>query len=832
MNDVNLKLRVLCASLAALGLTAHARATEFNSSFLSIDGAHDVDLSQFARADYTPPGTYLLDVVLNGQLLQRESIVFMPSSSDPGISQACLPAALVDQFGLKAAIRNALPSTQAGHCVDLSTVEGAAVRHNKGKGQLLITVPQVALEYADPNYVPPQRWSDGIPGALLDYRVIGTTLNAPGGTTNTLQAYGTVGANAGAWRLRGDYQAQAASGAAANFGGSSSTFQFNRLYAYRALPSIQSTVSLGQTYLNSDIFDTFALDGAAIQSDDRMLPPGMRGYAAPITGVARTYATVTVSQQGRVLYATRVPPGAFALQDFSANVQGTLDVTVQEEDGTEQRFTVTTAAVPFLAREGELRYKAATGQPRLFGGNGISPTFGFVEAAYGLPHELTVYGGAIGADGYASVASGMGKNLGKLGAISADVTFARARLWWNGDTQAGRSYRFNYAKHFDTLDSDLRFFGYRFSDRTYTSFPQFFGDPTAAGLAGSRQRVSVSLAKRLGDVSAFLSLDRTSYWNRSPDDRLGLTLTRTVSVGSVRNISLNMSAYRTRGVAGNGNQVFLAMTIPLGNRQVVSTSVTSSSTGGTNISTGYSGGDDHGLSYAAYAGTTDGRASFSANVRKQTSAVQVNAQASATGNAYSAASLELDGSLVATQYGLEPHAVGINGDTRLLVSSDGVPDVAFSGSQARTDARGYAVIGSVAPFNPYDARVNTKVMSLETTVANPVQRVVLTDGAIGFLRFDATHGSNALVALTLPSGKEVPFGASVIDLTSGKELGIVGEHGVVYLAGIRPDTVLSVRQADRAVCEIGPVTQTLLLTPDPIPMSCMASASSSPTPSS
>ena len=347
---MNFKLRVLCASIAGIWLAANARATEFNSSFLSIDGADDVNLTQFARADYTPPGTYLLDVVLNGQLLQRESIVFMQSPSDPGLSQACLPATLVDQFGLKPATRDALPSTHDGHCIDINAIDGTVVRHNKGKGQLLITVPQVALEYADPNYIPPQRWSDGIPGAMLDYRVIGTTQNAPGGSTNTLQAYGTLGANAGAWRLRGDYQAQTASGSAANFGGSSKTFQFNRLYAYRALPSIQSTVSLGQTYLNSDIFDTFALNGAAIQSDDRMLPPGMRGYAAPITGVARTYATVTVSQQGRVLYATRVPPGAFALQDFSANVQGTLDVTVQEEDGTEQRFTVTTAAVPFLAR--------------------------------------------------------------------------------------------------------------------------------------------------------------------------------------------------------------------------------------------------------------------------------------------------------------------------------------------------------------------------------------------------------------------------------------------------------------------------------------------------
>ncbi|MBN4683795.1 fimbria/pilus outer membrane usher protein, partial [Pandoraea nosoerga] len=120
-----------------------------------------------------------------------------------------------------------------------------------------------------------------------------------------------------------------------------------------------------------------------------------------------------------------------------------------------------------------------------------------------------------------------------------------------------------------------------------TSFPQFFGDPTAAGLAGSRQRVSVSLAKRLGNISTFVSIDHTSYWNRSSDDRLGLTLARTVSIGALRNVSLNVSAYHTRGVTGNGNQVFLAMTIPLGNRQVVSTSVTSSSTGGTSISTGY-----------------------------------------------------------------------------------------------------------------------------------------------------------------------------------------------------------------------------------------------------
>ncbi|MFP3747813.1 fimbria/pilus outer membrane usher protein, partial [Achromobacter sp. SIMBA_011] len=87
-------------------------------------------------------------------------------------------------------------------------------------------------------------------------------------------------------------------------------------------------------------------------------------------------------------------------------------------------------------------------------------------------HEITIYGGALGASGYAALAFGVGKNLGAFGAVSADVTTVRARLWWSGETRVGRSYRFNYSKHFDSIDSDVRFFGYRFSDRTYTSFPQ------------------------------------------------------------------------------------------------------------------------------------------------------------------------------------------------------------------------------------------------------------------------------------------------------------------------------------------------------------------------
>ncbi|WP_093160355.1 fimbria/pilus outer membrane usher protein [Variovorax sp. YR216] len=786
-------------------LSSQLHAIEFNSHFLNIDGSNELNLSQFSQADYTMPGTYLLDISVNDQYLGRQSIRFV-EGREANTSYACLPGELVKGFGLKPEIFKALPYTNDGACVDLDGIEASSVRYIKSAALLKINIPQVAFEYDDPNYIPRERWSNGVDGAMLDYHVIANTRRQTGQNTwddaqsHSVQSYGTVGANLGAWRFRGDYQAQTSSGGG---GGSNTNSRFTRLYAFRALPDIRSTASIGNNFLNSDVFDTFAYTGASIQSDDRMLPPALRGYAPLVSGVARSNATVTVSQQGRVLYATKVSSGAFALQGISANVQGTLDVTVQEEDGSVQRFQVVAAAVPFLAREGELRFKAAVGQPRLFGALGITPTLGFGEAAYGLPAGVTLYGGMISASGYTSVAAGAGKDLGAIGAVSADVTTSRATLWWNNETRSGRSYRVNYSKHFDSLDTDLRFLGYRFSDRTYTTFSQFTGDPDAYSFAGSKQRFSISLSKRLFDVSTFLSYDRSTYWDRDPDERFGVSLARSVSIGALKNVNLSLSAFHNRGPSGRSNQIYVSATIPFGDRHTVSTNVSSSTGSGVNANVGFSGDNGDGLSYSAFTGSSDGRPMASGNIRKTTSNFQVSAQASTVTNSYSAAALQVDGSVVATQFGVATHANGNNGDTRLLVSTDGVPGVPLLGGQARTNGAGYAVIGSVSPFDTFDARINTNKLGLDTQVANPVQRLVLTEGAIGFVNFNAARGRNLLVALSGVDGKPMPFGASVTDLKTGREIGIVGEQGSTYLTQVQPDSELVVNLGPNAVCHLG-----------------------------
>ncbi|MDN7477807.1 fimbria/pilus outer membrane usher protein [Burkholderia multivorans] len=797
---------------------SQSHATEFNSSFLSIDGTTDVDLSQFSQADFTLPGEYMLEVQVNDLFYGLQPIEFVALDAS-GAGKPCLRAELVAQFGLKPSLAKDLPRFQGGRCVDLAAIEGVTVRYLKGDGRLRITIPQAALEFTDGTYLPPERWSDGIAGAMLDYRVIANTnrsFGSGGRQTNAVQAYGTIGANWGAWRVRGDYQAQSNVG---NTVYADRTFRFSRLYAFRALPSIQSTVTFGDDYLSSDIFDTFALTGASIRSDYRMLPPSLRGYAPLISGVARTNATVTVSQQGRVLYVTRVSPGAFALQNINTSVQGTLDVAVEEEDGSVQRFQVTTAAVPFLARTGQFRYKAAVGKPRRFGGAGITPFFGFGEAAYGLPFDVTVYGGFIAASGYTSIALGVGRDFGTFGAVSADVTHARARLWWNGATRHGNSYRINYSKHFDGLDADVRFFGYRFSERDYTNFAQFSGDPTAYGLANSKQRYSATMSKRFGDTSAYFSYDQTTYWERASEQRVGVTLTRAFSVGALRNLNVSVSAFRTQSAGAGGNQVSVTATLPIGGRHTVTSNLTTGN-GSTSVNAGYLYDDPAGRTYQISAGTTDGRASANASFRQRTSAYQLTAQASTVANGYAAASLEVDGSLVATQYGIAAHANGNAGDTRLLVSTDGVRDVPLSGTLTHTDSRGYAVLDGISPYNVYDAAVNVEKLPLEVQVSNPIQRMVLTDGAIGFVQFWAARGSNLYLTLTDAAGKPLPFGASVQDAANGKELGIVGEGGAAYLTQVQPKSSLVVRAGERTLCTIDTLPNRLQLEGTPIPVAC------------
>lgn len=135
------------------------------------------------------------------------------------------------------------------------------------------------------------------------------------------------------------------------------------------------------------MFDSWRYTGASLVSDESQLPPRLRGYAPEVSGIARTNAKVTISQQGRVIYESTVAAGPFRIHELNSAVSGQLDVRVEEQDGSVQTFQVTTATIPYLTRPGQVRYKLAAGRSSDYTHHVEGPAFGTAEISWGISNS-------------------------------------------------------------------------------------------------------------------------------------------------------------------------------------------------------------------------------------------------------------------------------------------------------------------------------------------------------------------------------------------------------------------------------------------------------------
>jgi outer membrane usher protein len=237
-------------------------------------------------------------------------------------------------------------------------------------------------------------WDDGVPALLLNYRANTNhteNLGSYGGSNQT-SSYVQLnpGANLGAWRLRNQTNWQKS-------GDNSGKWQTVQTYAERGLYDIKSRATLGERFTPSDVFDSVPFRGAMLSSDEQMVPWSQREYAPVVRGIARTQARVEVKQNGYVIYSETVAPGPFALTDLSVpNDGGDLQVTVQETDGHSQVFTVPYQTPAIALREGYMKYNMMLGQYRPSYGGANKATVAQASVMYGLPWNLTAYGGLQG----------------------------------------------------------------------------------------------------------------------------------------------------------------------------------------------------------------------------------------------------------------------------------------------------------------------------------------------------------------------------------------------------------------------------------------------------
>ncbi|EFC1642170.1 PapC/FimD family outer membrane usher protein [Escherichia coli] len=789
-----------------------AYSVEFNTDILDAVDKKNIDISRFSNSGYIIPGRYFLDILVNGQRISSVSfsldfleMPFPNTNEKTSLPQACLTPEIVSKMGLTEASQRKVAYRSDRLCADFHQLPGVDIRPNIAEGVLNINMPQAWLEYSDASWLPPSRWDNGIPGLLFDYNVNGR-VNKPhkGKQSQSLSYNGTAGANFGVWRLRADYQGDL-NHTTGSGQGTDSQFTWSRFYMYRAIPRWRANLTLGENYINSEIFSSWRYTGASLESDDRMLPPKLRGYAPQVSGIADTNAHVVISQQGRILYDSTVPAGPFTIQDLDSSVRGRLDVEVIEQDGRKKTFQVDTAYVPYLTRPGQIRYKLVSGRSRNYEHTTEGPVFAAGEVSWGISNKWSLYGGGIVAGDYNALAVGLGRDLNEFGTVSADVTQSVARIL--GGAKQGKSWRLSYSKRFDDVNADITFAGYRFSERNYMTMDQYLNARYRNDFTGREKELyTVTLNKNFEDWRASVNLQYShqTYWDSRTSDYYTLSVNRYFDTIGFKNVSLGLSASRSKYQNRDNDSAFVRLTVPWGTG-TASYSGSMSNDRYTNT-VGYSDTLNKGLSsYSLNAGVSSGgqssQSQMSAYYNHSSPLANLSANFSVVENGYTSFGMSASGGATITAKGAALHAGGMNGGTRLLVDTDGVGGVPVDGGRVSTNRWGIGVVTDVSSYYRNTTSVDLNKLPEDMEATRSVVESVLTEGAIGYREFEVLKGSRLFAVLRLADNSHPPFGASVTN-AKGRELGVVAESGLVWLSGVNPGEPLNVSWDGRTQCVV------------------------------
>ncbi|GKX58955.1 fimbria/pilus outer membrane usher protein [Leminorella grimontii] len=775
-----------------------------------------VDLSAYSQKDGQAPGVYRVDIIVSSRLAETSSVEFYLAQDERGQSvlKPCFSQSDLERLRIKPA---SLQDQRLNEkCVNLDSIPQAFSSFDVHHQVLTLSIPQAAL-YADARgYISPDRWDDGVNALMLNYSLnASNTYAKKSGIDNGNSQYLNLrpGLNLGAWRLR-NYTTWNRDSTAENNKGDWNTVY---TYAQRGISAIKSQLVLGESSSPSEVFDSVPFRGVQIASDDDMHPDSLKGYAPVVSGIARTNAEVIVRQNGYVIYQTYVAPGAFTVNDmYPTGGSGDLEVTVKESDGSEQHFNVPYASLPVMQRAGRLKYSLTTGQYRSYDSSIEKTWLGQFTAIYGLPYEISLYGGAqyTEDDRYRSGALGVGKNIGELGALSVDVTQSRARLPNEQETKSGQSYQVRYSKNMALTGTNVTVAGYRYSTKNYYTLGEVLDGYRSDGNYYSgwsdrpRNRTEVTLNQRLGPRAGTLSAYwvNENYWNdRRRTRSIGVSYGNNWNgIGYGINYSHSQNSRREYGkrVYDNDQIVSLNVSIPL-SRWMSNTwanyNVASSKDNHTTHSVSLSGValEGNSLSWSAQESYTTGGQGNGGNLSMDYLGTYGSTN---LGYNYDKDQQRLNygasGSLILHKNGLT--AGQQLGDTAVLIAMPGAGGVAIGNQQGiKTDFRGYTVVPFASPYRETTLVLDTESLPDDVDFTDTAVKVVPTRGALVRADFSARLGNRVLMTLS-HNGKPIPFGAVArIDNDDSEQGSIVGDRGQVYLSGVNPRGRLSVAWGDQ-----------------------------------
>lgn len=739
------------------------------------------------------PGSYKVDIYINGQFISNETIEF--KSAGGGELEPCLKKDILTGAGVQASAVTAESSCTFSHLV-----QGASAKFEDTDLRLDLYVPQDKMQRMPRGTVASGDLDPGNSMLFLNYDTNYYRNRSHGSDSDSGYLGINDGFNLGLWQFR--QQSNFTSNS--NNGERTNSFKALNSYLQRPLLPLKSELKVGDVYTAGSDFGSVGLRGAQIASDDRMLPDSQRGYAPTIKGVANTNAKVVVKQSGNIIYQTSVPPGAFTIDDlYPTSYQGDLNVEVQEADGHTSSFTVPFSAVADSVRMGQFKYNLSLGRVRNI--DHSNDMVADLVMRYGLSNSVTVSSGVREAPGY--VAGLFGAVLtNNTGAYGINSVYSHADVPGQG-TQNGWRFSLNYSKTITPTNTNISLAAFRYSTAGFYDLNDVLGLRSTEGTDNSwvsdtyqqKNQFTATISQTLGVYGHLFFSGSTSNYRggRSADTQFQAGYN--FSVGSA-SYSLTWSRQKTGGSyygsqntantekAHSGNMEDVAMlsfSMPLGESTSWSTSYSHSSGSQDQsdlLQSSVNGtlGQDNTLSYdltTAYDARSGDNSSISGSLQKQFSSITLGANASKSKD-YDQIGVSGRGALVA-------HSGGVTlgpwlGDSFALVEAKGAEGAKLQNSMgASVDSHGYAIMPSLTPY-----RYNEVVLDPEGIKDNNVEldnqpsRVAPYAGAMVKVNIKTKEGYPLLLSFDVDKNP-LDLGENIYD-SKGDVVGMVSLGGMIY----------------------------------------------------
>lgn len=826
-----LKHNTLFFSLLISGSLVHANDYFNPALLLNTQGGAVADLSKFEQG-FQMPGLYQVSVYLNDNFLYKQEIKFAlaaQSDSKSGGLKACFDFNQFNSMGIKLYDLPQIEELKTQKCIDLrAQIPEAQVNYNFSQQRVDIMVPQIWVRQEARGYIPPSEWDKGMTAGLFDYYLNG----GQSADNRNFYANFKAGFNVEGYRFRSlsnfNYYKNKASD-------SKTKWENVQNYVEKSIIPLRSEMILGDSINGGKIFDSVSFRGARLSSSEAMYPNTQQGYAPVIRGVAKSKSVVTVRQNGYSMYQTHVPQGPFEINDLSSmSMSGDLEVTIDESVGEAQRFVVPYSGVPMLLREGRNEYDVTVGEFRSGSSEQDSPFFVQGTFSRGLKTGVTMYVGTQLAEKYQAFLLGLGRNMGRLGAVSIDMTHADSTLADNNDYR-GQSYRFLYSKSLNEIGTSLQLIGYRYStkgmyslnDVAYKNMQRFkpeekydeygqayidFSDYYDLNFTRKGQ-FQLNLNQNLNQFgSVYAVMNYQSYWNTPRTQQ-------SIQVGYAKafrllNLNLSWTQQESLNFHQEKNNSFIAsVSMPLfatfGRRSPQANEVYSISsyvkgpTGNQAVQTGIFGQlmENNQLSYNLSLGNDEERGQFGSV------GARLSTRYGHSGVAYN---FSEDGKNKNFNYNMSGgailHAGGLTfgqnlGDTNILVDAQGAKGVKLENSQnVHTNSRGYAIVPFAENYRLNRIALDANSLDDKTEILSNVQNLVPMRGAVVKASFESRIGHRALIKLNY-HGADVPYGSSITETALGIH-SLVGQNSMTYLSGLAKKGQLKVEwgQAGNESC--------------------------------